>query len=192
MGTQRIPLVPPDQLTPAQREVYENSPAGKLDIFRLLAHARTLHPGFGLFAQAIFTELTVPPIERELVVLAVCRLERGEYQWAQHVQVARAMGIAELKITAVADLRLGDAIFDERECALLAFTRQVVEAVRVEDYIFAAVAAFYDPRQIIETLFTIGNYMMLLRITEVAQLPVDAVLGAEVVRAAEARAAGES
>lgn len=185
----RIPLLPPEEMTPEQVEVFRNSPSGKLNIFRLLAHAATLHDGLGRFTQAIFTSLTIPPPEREIAVLAVCSLERGGYPWAQHVQIARAMGIADDKIDAIAAHRFDAAAFDRRERALLAFTRQVVEAARVDDAIFAALADYYDPRQIVETVLTIGTYMMLLRLTEVAELELDAVAGADVVKAAEERAA---
>lgn len=183
----RIALVAPEDLTPAQAEIYRNSPSGKMNIFRLLAHGKTVHEGFSQFAHAIFAKLTVPPLEREIIVLAVLHLDRGAYEWAQHVQIARDMGIAQAKIDAIADDRFGDPLFDDREKALLAFTRQVVKCVRVDDFAFAAVAAFYDARQIVEAIYTIGNYMMILRITEVAELEIDAVFGAEVVRAAVAR-----
>lgn len=69
---------------------------------------------------------------------------------------------------------------------MLEFTRQTVASVRVDDMAFTAVAAFYNSRQIVELLFTIGSYMMLARIMEVAELEVDAVHGAEVVRRAMA------
>jgi alkylhydroperoxidase family enzyme len=185
----RIPLVEPEHLTPEQAQVYRNSPSGKLSLFRLLAHGRTVYPGFSRMVQAIFTELEVPPLEREIVTLAVLHLERGAYEWAQHRQVAADMGIPEAKVAAIAADRFGDPVFSDREKALLAFTRQAVEAVRVDDFAFAAVAAFYSPRQIVETLYVIGTYMTILRISEVAELEIDAVLGASVVRHAAGAAA---
>lgn len=178
----RIPLVAPEDLTPEQAEVYRNSPAGRLSLFRLLAHGKTIYPGFSRMTRAIFAELDVPPLEREIVTLAVLHLERGAYEWAQHLQVAAAMGIPDAKVAAIAADRFGDPVFSDRETALLAFTRQAVEAVRVDDFVFQALAAFYSPRQLVETLFVIGTYMTILRISEVAELELDDVLGAAVVQ----------
>jgi alkylhydroperoxidase family enzyme len=178
----RIPLLDPADFTPDQAEDYRSSPSGKLNLFRLLGHAQTIRPGFKQMAQAIFAELTIPPLEREIVVLAVLHLERGEYEWAQHLQIAADMGIADEKLAAIAADRFGDPVFSAREKALLAFTRQVVKTVRVDDHAFEAVAAFYDSRQIVETIYTIGFYMMVLRISEAAELELDQVLGAAVVR----------
>lgn len=180
----RIPLVEIEALTPAQREKYE---AAKLNIFRLVAHDTVFSPLMSQIADVIFSKLSIPPLERELMVLAALHLERGRYEWAQHEQIALDMGIGPQKIAAIQDHRFGDPVFDDREKSLLAFTRQIVTSVRVDDAIFSAVACFYDSRQIIETIFTIGIYMTSLRITEVAELELDDVRGAAIVRESVAR-----
>ena len=175
----RLPLVEPKDMTPEQLERYEGNAINKTNFFRLLCHAKTLMPHLTAFNVAMATSITVPPMEREIVTLAVLHLERGEYEWAQHMVVARFMGIPQAKVDAIANERFGDPAFTDRERALLAFTRQVIKTVRVDDGAFNAVAAFYDPRQIIETIMVISNYMMLARLSEVDQLPVDGVAGAE-------------
>lgn len=187
----RIPPVAPEDLPPEMAEIYRTSPAGKLNIFRLHAHAPTVFPGYAAMAQAIFAKLDVPPLERELMVLMVAELEQCEYEWAQHAQIAASMGIPQAQIDAIRACRYDAEVFNEREKALFEFTRQTVKNVRVDDAAFNAVAAFYSHRQIVELLFTIGSYMMLARIMEVAEIELDAVHGAEVVQhavAAQARA----
>src|SRR3546814_187874 len=91
----RIPLVEVDELTPAQRDAYDNKPGGKLNLSRLLAHAVSIQPGIGLAVQGMMTGIDVPPLERQICVLAVLHLDRGAYEWAQHMEVSKAMGIAE-------------------------------------------------------------------------------------------------
>ena len=89
------------------------------------------------------------------------------------------MGIAAEKVEAIADDRFGDPVFNDREKALLAFTRQVVKTVRVDDFVFNAVAAFYAPRQIVELIHVIGLYMLFVRVSEVAELEIDAIIGGD-------------
>lgn len=185
----RIPLVAPEDLTPELAEIYRTSPAGKLNIFRLHAHAPTVFPGYSAMAQAIFAKLDVPPLERELVVLMIAQLEECEYEWAQHAQIAASMGIPDAQISAIRAGDYANAVFNDREKALFDFTRQTVKNVRVDDAAFNAVAAFYSHRQIVELLFTIGSYMMLARIMEVAEIELDAVHGAAVVQHAVSSAA---
>jgi AhpD family alkylhydroperoxidase len=184
----RIPLLDFADMTPEQAEYHRTDPGGKLNIARLLAQAPACMAGFSMLANAIFAKLQIPPQEREIVVLAVAALQNCAYEWAQHDQIARDMEIPEAKIAAIATHRYADRSFTQRERALIEFTRQTVQNVNVDDPAFDAVAAFYDPRQLVELLFTIGAYMMLARLMEVARLEVDAVSGAEVVRQAVAKA----
>ena len=175
----RIPLVAVEDLTPEQRDRYDNAPGGKLNLSRILCHAVSMQPGIGMAVQGMMTGIEVPPLERQICVLAVLHLDRGEYEWAQHLQVSKVIGIPHEKVAAIANDRFGDPIFNDREKALLAFTRQVVKTVRVDDFVFNAVAAFYSPRQIVELIHVIGLYMMFVRVSEVAELEIDAVLGGE-------------
>lgn len=175
----RIPLVAVEDLNAEQRDAYDNRPGGKLNLSRLLAHAVTMQPGISAAVQGMMSGIEVPALERQICVLAVLHLDRGAYEWAQHMQVSKMMGIPDAKIEAIADDRFGDPVFDDREKALLAFTRQVVKTVRVDDFVFNAVAAFYSPRQIVELIHVIGLYMLFVRVSEVAELEIDAVMGGD-------------
>jgi len=175
----RIPPVPVENLTPEQRERHDNAPGGKTNMSRLLAHARSIQPGINLAVQGMMTGIEVPPLERQICVLAVLHLDRGAYEWAQHMEVSRAMGIPPEKVEAIADDRFGDPVFNDREKALLAFTRQVVKTVRVDGFVFDAVAAFYSPRQIVELIHVIGIYMLFVRVSEVAELEIDMIVGGD-------------
>lgn len=175
----RIPLLPVDELTPEQRDRYDNAPGGKTNLSLLLARAKGIQPGINLAVRGMMTDIEIPPLERQICVLAVLHLDRGAYEWAQHMEVSKAMGIAPEKVAAIADDRFGDAVFNDREKALLAFTRQVVKTVRVDDFVFNAVAAFYSPRQIVELIHVIGLYMLFVRVSEVAELEIDVIVGGD-------------
>jgi alkylhydroperoxidase family enzyme len=99
------------------------------------------------------------------------------------------MGIPQVQIDAVQAGAFDSDVFNSREKALFEFTQQTVKNVRVNDAAYNAVAAFYSDRQIVELLFTIGSYMMLARIMEVAEIELDAVHGAEIVQHANKMAA---
>ena len=174
----RIKLIEPQEMTTEKRARYEADPMMRTNLARLLSIAETMGPKLSEMNKAMATGIMVPPMDREIVALATLHLERGEYEIAQHDVVADRMGIPRAKVDAIAKEHFNDPIFTDREKALLAFTRQVVRSVRVDDAVFDAVAAFYDRRQIVETIFVIGNYMLLLRVSEVAQLPIDGVQGA--------------
>ena len=178
MDEGRIPLIKREDMTPEQQREYDKNPTARTNIAHLFAVAPTMAPALTNLNIAMATTITVPPLEREIVALATLHLDRGEYEIAQHLVVADMMGIPKAKVDAIAQERYGADVFDQREKALLNFTRQVVRSVRVDQPTFDALAAFYTPRQIMETVFVISNYMMILRLSEVAELPVDGTEGA--------------
>ena len=185
---QRIPLVDPATLEGELAEAYKG-PSGQATFFRLMAQAPTAYAAYRPFTQAIFAQLELPPVDRELVVLLAMDIEKGEYEWAQHVKIAQAMGITEAQIGAIQGRTFQEAGLTDKQAALLAFTQQVVEDVRVDDPTFEAAAKHYSHRELVETIFTIGNYMLLARISEVARLPLDALTGLDALRHAQGETA---
>jgi len=156
-----------------------------------MAHAPTVMPSYSLFTEAIFARLSLDPMERELAVLAALHLEGGEYQWVHHEVIGAELGVSREQIEAIGRGDFSGPMFSERQKALLAYVRQVVKNVRVDDATFAAAAKHFSNRELVETIFTVGSYMILARITEVARVPPDPPFGIESLRAAEARVAAE-
>lgn len=144
---------------------------------RVMAQATTVRPAFSSMIGAIMTGLTLPALEREIAILGVVFLDKGHYECAQHRAVAAAMGIAAEKVEAIADERFDDAVFNEREQAILGFVRQAVKLVRVDDPTFARLTAFYNDRQVVELIYLIGTYMTVVRISEIGRVPLDGING---------------
>ena len=67
----------------------------------------------------------------------------------------------------------------EAECfttehrAVLRFTTEVMKDVRASDEAFAAVAETLSPREIVELLMVIGQYMMLARVMATTDMELD-------------------
>lgn len=185
---QRIPLIPVEALEGELAEAAKG-PSGKASFFLLQAQAPTAYAAYRPFTKAIFAHLQLDEIDRELVVLLTAELQKGEYQWAQHEKIADALGIGQEQVEALARRDISAPVFSDKQKALLAFTRQVVENVRVDDETFDAAARHYPHRELVETIYTIGNYMLLARISEVARLPLDELTGIESLQAAKREAA---
>lgn len=183
----RVPLLTPDSAGDEARNVLAALPA-PLHIFRVMAHADTCFVPQLQLGAAILTRQQLGHVERELLVLLVARLEGGEYEWHQHVPIARAVGIDPARIDAIERLDLASAHFSERERALLAFGRQVTEQVRVDGDTFAALKAHLGDREIVEAILAIGFYMTMARLTEATETEIDAAEGQRVFEAARSAA----
>lgn len=158
-------------------EMPDQSPLNGNMLARVMAQAVSIRPAFSGVIRAVMTELTLPPLEREIAILAVVFLDRGHYECAQHRAVAEAMGIPADKVDAIAEEQFDDPMFDEREMSVLAFVRQAVKLVRVDDPTFERIKAFYDDRQLVELIYLIGTYMTIVRISEIARVPFDGLNG---------------
>jgi alkylhydroperoxidase family enzyme len=157
-----------------------------LNIFRMLAHAETAFRPFLRFGGAILGELKLDPRLRELAILQVAAQSEARYEWVQHVAIARRVGVDNEQIDAVerGQLRTAPSL-GAQERAVLLFSEEVVAHPRVSDETFAAVRDFLSPREVVELLLTIGDYLMLARVMTTLELEVDAAAGDQVVEAVE-------
>ena len=70
------------------REALEAVPP--LNVFRMTANAETAFRPWLAFGGALLSSLELDPRVRELVILRVARLCGSEYEWVQHVPIARS------------------------------------------------------------------------------------------------------
>jgi alkylhydroperoxidase family enzyme len=95
--------------------------------------------------------------DRELAILRTGWLCRSDYEWGQHVLLARRAGITDAEIERV---RQGpDAPgWSEVEAALLRATDELHDGACIGDATWAILAAHYDERQLIEVPMLVGEY----------------------------------
>jgi alkylhydroperoxidase family enzyme len=106
---------------------------------------------------------TLPGRLRELVILrTACRFD-GRYEWAQHIELGEAQGIAREEIVALggpaADL---DALsWTALERAALRAVDETADEGRVSEDTWQVLASELRDAELIELLFLIGHYLML-------------------------------
>lgn len=164
-------------------EAYSALPA--LNVFGMVAHAETAFRPWLRFGASLLTELELDPVLRELAILEVARLSSSEYEWVQHRAIALGVGADEDQVSALGqgeDRKLG-----EHGRAVVEFTREAVNHVRVGDDALGAIREFLSPREIIELLLVVGHYMSVARLTETAGIEVDEPAQLAVVEAAAQR-----
>ncbi len=178
----RLPYVEPSSAPPAVREAMERLPM-ELNIFKMLAHAETLFRPFLALGTAILGSTKLDPRLRELVILHVGRLCRGEYEWVQHVPIALAFGATQDQIDALDRGATDAACFSDRDRAVLQFTTEVVRDVKASDAAFETLRSHVSAREIVELILTIGYYMTIARLTETTAIEIDEPAGTRVIDA---------
>lgn len=170
MNASRIPALAPESLSPELQALLATRPA--YNIYRVLAHAPTVLPGFLQMAGALLTQGELDPQLREMVILRVGAHCRSAYEIHQHLRLARHVGVDDARIDKA--LRLdGPAATDTLEDRMLAFTDQVVLQVKADAALFASLQAELSPRALVELLMTIGTYMMVSRVLENLEVGIE-------------------
>ena len=82
-----------------------------------------------------------------------------------------------------------DETFNDAERALMAFGREVIENVRVSDATFTAMRKNFSAQEIVETILTIGFYMMMARLSEATEVDLDPADGIVVYESSKPRSA---
>ncbi len=137
-----------------------NSRSGPpLNVFATIARHPKLLKRWVVFANHVLNGSTLPPRERELVILRTGYLCRSGYEWAQHVAIGRAAGVTDSDIE---QLTVGSTAegWAERERVLLRATEQLVADHFVDDATWAALAADWNQQQLMDLVFAVGQYTL--------------------------------
>jgi len=154
--------------------------APDLNIFKLVAHAETAFRPWMRFGGVLLGQLELDPVLRELAILRVAALTPGaEYEWVQHEAIGRAVGMTDAQIEGA---RSGEGL-DGDDALVARFTDEVVRDATPSDATFAAASERFSPREIIELVLVIGQYMLVARVMATAQIDLEPAAGADALRA---------
>ena len=161
MTPPRIPPLAEDARNDETRELLAQVmqlTTGASNIFATLVR----HPGLFRHWLPFGGKLLVgklPARERELLILRTAWNCRSEYEWGQHVVVGRAAGLTDDEIARVA-AGPDAAGWSADDALLLRAADELHDASTLSDGTWAALAARYDERQLIEIPMLVGHYHM--------------------------------
>jgi len=99
----------------------------------------------------------LPARERELAILRTGWLCRSEYEWGQHVVLARRLGISDAEIARVREGPQASG-WTPLEAALLRAADELHAGACIGEGTWRELAAHLDERQLIEVPMVIGHY----------------------------------
>lgn len=153
----RLEPLSDEQLPAELRERFGDGPV--LNIFRTLAHHPPLMRRWLVFGNHVLGKSTLPPREREIVILRVGWRCRAGYEWGQHVLIARRTGLSDEEIARIAE-GPGAAGWSEAERALLRATDELHDDAFVSDATWQQLTSHFATEQILDLIFTVGQYQL--------------------------------
>lgn len=150
-----------DQLDDETRRLLERSRMrGRiLNIFRTLAHHPKLLERWLVFGTHILNKSSLPPREREMLILRIGWLCRSEYEWGQHVLIGRQAGLADEEIERIKSGPEASG-WSELESALLRAVDELHSEAFISDLTWQTLAASLSKQQLLDLVFTVGQYNM--------------------------------
>jgi alkylhydroperoxidase family enzyme len=176
----RLPYVDPATASEPVRELLERMPV-HLNIFCMMAHAATNFRPLLRLGTSILTEQQLSGGLRELAILRVAALSPAQYEWVQHVPIAKLMGVTDAQVEALERGDVAAACFGPQEQLVLRFTTELVQGVRASDAVFSEMAQRFSPQEIVELILAIGFYMTMARLMETTAIDIDPPSGDKVV-----------
>jgi len=163
--------VPNAQFEPALGKRLEALWGSPPNLYRALGNHPALCAAWTEFARAIRYESRMPRELRELMILRGAQLMRSEYEWAQHLKMARKCGVREAQIQALAQWR-GSGEFDEREQAALELAEAVTRG-EVSDAVYARAAKHFDHATYVELSMVAAFYTMVARMLDAMRIQLE-------------------
>ena len=157
----RIPIPKPEELRADVRDLLPliaepgREPARTMAV--LARQPELLAPFLG-WAAALALEGVLSARDHELLALRVAWSCRSAFEWGEHAKYARAAGITDAEIAAVARR---DHAWTARESSLLEAADEICASFSISDTTWAALAAHFDAPALVEILFVAGQYVML-------------------------------
>ncbi|HWI27535.1 MAG TPA: carboxymuconolactone decarboxylase family protein [Stellaceae bacterium] len=150
------------EFSPEQRELLAPLARGGrvYNIFRTLARYPKLMKRWLPFANHLLFKSSLAARDRELLILRVAWLTRSEYEWGQHVEIAKREGIAPAEIERVAAGATAEGWTDE-DAALLRAADELWENACLGEASWAALRRRFSEREIMDLVFTVGGYALL-------------------------------
>ncbi len=103
---------------------------------------------------------TLSARDREMVTVRVSWLRRGEYEWAQHVRMAKTAGMSDEEVDAIS-AGPDSPVWGPRDAALLRSVDEIVADRYVSDHTWKRLAEYLDREQLMDLVFTVGAYDLL-------------------------------
>jgi alkylhydroperoxidase family enzyme len=136
----------------------------------ILARQPDLLAPFLTWAATLALQGVLSHRDHELLALRVAANCKSEFEWIEHVEYARAAGLADDEIDRIAR-PVDEGAWTEAERVLLRATDELTNDCTVSDPTWSELSRYYDAPALVEILFVVGQYTMLSMVANAAGLP---------------------
>jgi 4-carboxymuconolactone decarboxylase len=171
---QRIDFADFSKLSAQDREMAERTQVnGKVvNIFRVLMNHPKLARAWSRFASYILSDQqTLSARDREILILRIGWLNQAPYEFEQHVRIARGAGITDDEIERIK--KGPSAGWNRHDAALVKAADDLFENSIVSDQTWQTLSERYNTQQMMDVVFTVGQYNLVSWALNSLGVPLD-------------------
>jgi alkylhydroperoxidase family enzyme len=157
-----IPLIeqPEDEDLRHLYERLSQNPMGNLNIFKTMAHSpRLMRDWLRMATPLLGNGLFMEPRLREIAILRVAQNARSEYEFGQHIPIARGVGLTDDDFAALKDYENSDR-FSDLERALIRYVDATSHFTADAGDQARELRRWLSDRELLELSFVIGHWTM--------------------------------
>lgn len=165
-----MPLPTDAELTPEILDRLSELPP--LNVFRMMARTPASFKALLDFAFTILFGAEFDPRKREIAVLRVAHVTKSNYEWVQHVTVAKQQGLTDKEIEIIGTEGAVSGL-DEEGNLLCRVADEISRDVRLSDEALGKIIELYGEQQAAELILCCSYFNMLSRILESTRVPLE-------------------
>jgi 4-carboxymuconolactone decarboxylase len=128
-----------------------------LNISSTLARHPILLERWNTFGHYVITEQSLPPRDREILILRIGWLCQAEYEFGQHTMVGKGVGLTDKEIFHITK-GPDDPEWGRFDAALIRATDELHKDAFITDATWKVLVERYNEKQLMDVIFTVGNY----------------------------------
>lgn len=171
----RLPPIPPDQLTAAQKQAMQEFKAARgVDVsgpFVPLLRSPEVMNRARAMGDYLRYKSTLPPRLSEFLILITAREWSQNYEWEAHARLALQAGVGQDTVTAIAAGRRPDALTPD-EALLYELATELHHHKGVSDETYGRVLARFGEQGVIDAVGITGYYTFIAMVLNTARTPL--------------------
>ena len=171
----RMPAIPPERMTEAQRAVAKEFRAKRgHDVdgpFLPLIRSPEIFKAADHLGRYIRFESPIPSKLKEMAILITARRWTQQYEWYTHRQVAMHAGLSPAIADAIAEGRVPDQLAEDED-AVYRFCTELHAKGTVSDSTYEKVVKLFGEQGVIDLCAICGHYSTLAMVLNVVRTPL--------------------
>lgn len=168
----RIAPLADDAATAEQKQLLDADPIAHLNVIRTKLVSPALYKSWQRFSGHVLRRNSLPPRERELLILRIGWLNQSQYEFTQHVRVAKREGLSDDDIERV---KAGPDVpgWTPLEAALVRAADELRFGAMISDATWATLAESLSEVQLMDVIATVGQYNLISWFLNTLRTPLE-------------------